>query len=84
MPPTAAISANTTDATIVVMGELNTRPAAAAGVINSDITSSAPTICTPWAAATPTSAANTMPSARTGTPRAAATSGSAVANSSGR
>ena len=30
MPPTAAISANTTDATIVVTGELKTRPAAAA------------------------------------------------------
>jgi hypothetical protein len=84
MPPTAETSANTTDAAMVAAGEMNTRAAAAAGVINSDITNSAPTICTPYAAATPTSAANTMPSARTGTPRAAATSGSTVANSIGR
>jgi hypothetical protein len=32
-------------------------------VINNDITSSAPTICTACAATTPTRAANTMPSA---------------------
>ena len=32
----------------------------------------------------PTSAANTMPNARTGTPRPAATSGSTVANNRGR
>ncbi len=69
---------------MVAAGETNTRAAAAAGVISSDITSSAPTICTPCAAVTPTSAANTMPSARTGTPRPAATSGSTVANNSGR
>ena len=74
MPPTAEISANTTDATMVATGETNTRAAAAAGVISSDITSSAPTIWTPCAAVTPTRAANTMPSARTGTPRPAATS----------
>ena len=79
MPPTADISAKTTEAAIVAAGETKTRAAAAAGVINSDITSSAPTICTPCAATTPTSAANTMPIARTGTPRAAATSGSTVA-----
>jgi hypothetical protein len=84
MPPTAETSAKTTDATIVTAGETKTRAAAAAGVINNDITNSAPTICTPCAATTPTSAANTMPSPRTGTPRAAATSGSTVANSSGR
>ena len=30
IPPTAAISANTTEASIVVTGELKTRPAAAA------------------------------------------------------
>ena len=47
MPPTAAISANTTEAMIVETGETKTRAAAAAGVINSDITNSAPTICTP-------------------------------------
>src|SRR5215213_11854831 len=84
MPPTAEISAKTTEATIVAAGDTKTRTAAAAGVINSDITSSAPTICTPCAAVTPTSAANTMPNARTGTPRPAATSGSTVANNSGR
>ena len=84
MPPTAATSAKITDAAIVADGDENSRAAAAAGVINNDITSSAPTICTPCAATTPTSAANTMPSPRTGTPRADATSGSTVANSSGR
>ena len=47
MPPTADISAKTTEATIVATGETKTRAAAAAGVISSDITSSAPTICTP-------------------------------------
>src|SRR5690242_21949588 len=83
-PPTADTSANTTEVTIAAAGDETTRAAAAAGVINKDITSSAPTICTAWAATTPTRAANTMPSAWTGTPRAAATSGSTVANSSGR
>ena len=33
MPPTAAISANTTDAVMVATGEENTRAAAAAGVM---------------------------------------------------
>src|ERR1700712_167649 len=84
MPPTAANSANTIDAAMVAPGEEKTRAAAAAGVIKSDITKSAPTICTPWAAAMPTSAAKTMPRARTGTPRPAATSGSTVASSNGR
>src|ERR1700755_816581 len=84
MPPTAEISANTTEATIAATGDAPTRAAAAAGVISKDITSNAPTICTACAATTPTSAANTMPRPRTGTPRAAATSGSTVANSSGR
>ncbi|COW69507.1 Uncharacterised protein [Mycobacterium tuberculosis] len=53
-------------------------------MISKDITRSAPTIWTAWAATTPISAANTIPRARTGTPRAAATSGSTVANKSGR
>ena len=44
MPPIAATSANTTDAAMFATGEENTRAAAAAGVISSDITSSAPTI----------------------------------------
>lgn len=47
MPATADTSAKTTDAAITATGELNTRAAAAAGVMSSDITSSAPTICTP-------------------------------------
>src|SRR3978361_533374 len=84
MPPTAANSANTIDAAMVAPGEEKTRAAAAAGVINSDITKSAPTICTPCAAASTTSAAKTMQGARTGPPRPAATSGSTVANSNGR
>src|ERR1700742_4414099 len=80
MPPTAETSANSTEAAMVDAGDLNARAAAAAGVINSDTTSSAPTICTPSAATRPTSAANTMPRARTGAPRPAGTAGSTVAN----
>src|SRR6478609_623746 len=84
IPPTAANSANSTEVAIAAAGAVTTRAAAAAGAISNDITSSAPTIWTAWAATTPTSAANTIPNARTGTPRAAATSGSTVANSNGR
>ena len=58
--------------------------AAAAGVMRRDRTSSAPTTCTACAAASPTSTAKTMLMARTGTPRASATSGSADENTSGR
>ena len=84
----AIAKAGTFDLVVTSPGFPPTAPvlaaAAAAGVMSNAITSSAPTICTPCAATTPTSAANTMPIARTGTPRAAATSGSAVANSRGR
>lgn len=62
IPPTAATSANTTEVSMAAAGEVTTCRRAA-GVISSDITSSAPTICTAWAATTPTSAANTIPSA---------------------
>ena len=47
-------------------------------------TSSAPVICAVSATAAPSSTRNATDSARTGTPRAAATSGSTEANSSGR
>ncbi|SKT01739.1 Uncharacterised protein [Mycobacteroides abscessus subsp. abscessus] len=84
MPPMAAISAKTIDSAMARAGDDVMRAAAAAGVMSSDITSRAPTICTPCAAVRPTSAAKTIPNARTGTPRASATSGSTVANSIGR
>src|ERR1700742_5000402 len=84
MPPSPASSANTIDSTVATTGEAVTLDAAAAGVIISDSTSSEPTVCTPSAVATPTSTANTGDSTRNGTPRAAATSASTLANSSGR
>ena len=58
--------------------------AAAAGVISSESTSSAPTVGTASPVATPINPANSTDSARTGTPRARATSASTLANSSGR
>ncbi len=47
-------------------------------------TSNAPTICTPSAVATPMSTANRGASNPPGTPRAVATAGSTLENSSGR
>src|SRR3954447_8366137 len=84
IPPTADTSANTTASTVARNGFAVIRHAAAAGVIISASTSSAPTVCTPSAVATPTSTANTGDSSPVGTPRARATSGSTDANSSGR
>ncbi len=60
------------------------RAAAAAGVTTSVSTSSAPTTCTDRATASPSTSMNAKDSARTGTPRALATSGSALAKVSGR
>src|SRR5699024_7945731 len=83
-PPTADSSANNTDNNVTRAGLAVTRIAAAAGVIINDITSNAPTSCTPSTLAMPRSTANNTPNARTGTPRAAATTGSTLANTNGR
>ena len=61
-----------------------TRAAAAPGAIITESTRIAPTIGTASAGTSPMSTANISDSVRTGTPRALATSGSVLANSSGR
>ncbi|SKX92363.1 Uncharacterised protein [Mycobacteroides abscessus subsp. abscessus] len=66
------------------MGLAVRRAAAAPGVIISDITSSAPMICTPCAHASPIRIAKITESVRIGTPFASATRGSIDAKSSGR
>src|SRR5699024_1568841 len=84
IPPTTETSANRVDSNVALAGEAVRWEAAAAGVISSESTSSAPTICTPIAAAMPTSTAKIIDTSRIGTPRAAATSGSTLANQTGR
>ena len=70
MPPTVAVTANTTLRITTSRGEDVTRMAAAAGVISSASTSRAPTIWMESATLTPSSSMNPRASARTGTPRA--------------
>ncbi len=84
IPPTIAVSAKPTDSSGTTNGEELIRVAAAAGVTSRASTSRAPTICTLIATASPRTSMNTGDSRRTGTPRAAATSASREANSSGR
>ena len=84
MPPTRASSANATASAVASSGFAVTRAAAAPGAIITESTMIAPTIGTASAVVSPMSTANSSDSMRTGTPRAAATSGSVLANSSGR
>ncbi len=84
IPPTMLASANSTLSETTTRGVDETRIAAAAGVTRSESTSSAPTIWMETAVPSPSRIMNTMESRRTGTPRAAATSGSTLANISGR
>ena len=83
-PPSAEISAKTTDSTTTRAGDAVRRTAAAAGVMTSDITSSAPMICTHCATAAPSRTANTTDRVRVGSPSDSATTGSVLAKSSGR
>ena len=83
-PPTAAVSAKRTDNATAFIGDAVTYAAAAPGVITSEMISSAPTICTPCAAVRPIRTANNTDMARTLMPDAAARTGSAEANNSGR
>ena len=78
-PPTAETVAKTALSRTATTGFDVTRTAAAPGVMSSAMSSSAPTICTPWDATTPSSAAKTTARSRTGTPAAAASTGSTVA-----
>ena len=78
------VVANSTDSTGTSTGEAVTRIAAAAGVQTIDSTSSAPTIWIDIATVSPSTSMNTGESSRTGTPRAAAASGSVLAKVSGR
>src|SRR5690606_30778933 len=84
IPPTTDTVAKAALSTGTSTGDAVTRTAAAAGVHSSASTSSAPTICTDTATARPSTSMKIGDSARTGTPRAAATSGSRLANVSGR
>src|SRR6476469_8443900 len=84
MPPTDDVVANATDSAGTRTGEAVTRIAAAAGVLTIDSTSSAPTVWTDIATANPSTSMNAGESSRTGTPRAAAASGSVLAKVSGR
>ena len=84
MPPTSASSANTTASAVASRGFAVTRAAAAPGATITESTMIAPTIGTASAVTRPMSTAKTGDSMRTGTPRAIATSGSVLANSSGR
>src|SRR5690348_934660 len=84
MPPTVDAVANSTDRTGTSTGEAVTRMAAAAGVHTIDNTSSAPTTWIDIATVNPSTSMNAGDSSRTGTPRAAAASGSVLANTSGR
>jgi len=84
IPPTMASSAKTTESTTVRAGLEVRFMAAAAGVIRSASTSSAPTICTDIATEIPSTTMNTIANERIGSPLAWATSGSVLANVSGR
>ncbi len=84
MPPTTEVTAKQVASTGTQMLDAVTRMAAAAGVTSKDSTSSAPTICTDMATARPSTTMKIGDSARTGTPLAAAISGSTVANINGR
>lgn len=84
MPPSIETTANSTLSSGSRIGEAVTRAAAAAGVTTRVRTSRAPTICTDRATVRPRSSMKTKESVRTGTPRASATSGSALAKVSGR
>src|ERR1700710_2538719 len=84
IPPTAETTANTVLSTGASTDEAVTRKAAAAGVTSSDSTSSAPTTWTARETASPSSRVKATESTPAGTPRAEATSGSALVNISGR
>ena len=79
-----ASSAKSTESTTVRPGLEVRFMAAAAGVMSSASTSSAPTICTDKATEIPSRTMNRMASPRTGRPLARATNGSVLANVSGR
>ncbi len=84
MPPVVEVSARATEAARARTGRVVSRWAAAAGVTMRVSTSSTPVT---WMVAATAAASRTMNStagARTGTPRAAAASGSTEANHSGR
>src|SRR5690606_12739255 len=83
IPPTTDTVAKAALSTGTSTGDAVTRTAAAAGVHSSASTSSAPTICTDTATARPSTSRKIGDSARTGPPRAAATSGARVAHGSG-
>src|SRR6478752_293230 len=84
IPPTVDVVANATDSTGTSTGDAVTLIAAAAGVQTIDSTSSAPTTWTDIATVSPSTSMKTGESSRTGTPRAAAASGSTLAKVSGR
>src|SRR3954468_16578055 len=84
MPPTADTTANTVLSTGASTGEAVTRNAAAAGVTSRESTSRAPTTWTARDTARPSRRVKAIDSAPAGTPRAAATSGSTLANIRGR
>ncbi|MCY1236551.1 hypothetical protein D9M72_492090 [compost metagenome] len=84
MPPTVAVTAKATLRITTSGGDEVTRSAAAAGVISRASTRSAPTTWMDSATLIPSSTIKPMPSVRTGTPRASATSGSTLAKVSGR
>src|SRR3954454_13810525 len=84
MPPNIAVTAKATLSTGTRTGEAVTRIAAAAGVETIVRTRRAPTTWTDLATVSPSRSMNTGESRRTGTPRAAASSGTVLANVSGR
>ncbi|CAB4577695.1 unannotated protein [freshwater metagenome] len=83
VPPTIAMSANSTLRIGTTICDEESLSAAAAGVTRSASTSSAPTICTAAATASPSSMMKMMPSSLAFTPLATATSGSSEAKLSG-
>src|SRR3954468_8740586 len=84
MPPTVDTTAKATLSAVVTAGEAEICRAAAAGVTMSARTSRAPMIWIAVATARPSVSMNATESRRTGTPRAAATSGSRLAKVRGR
>ena len=84
MPPTAETKPKIMLSTGTSTGDDDTLSAAAAGVTSRASTSSAPMICTETATVRPSSVMKTMLSARLGTPRALATSGSRLSKVRGR
>ena len=84
VPPTMATVPNPTLSATVTLGDAVTRIAAAAGVHTMLNTSNAPTTWTDAAIASPRTSMKIGERSRTGTPRAAATSGSRLANRNGR